>query len=333
MGNPLVSIIIPAYNCADYLAKTVESVQNQQYLFWELIIVDDGSTDKTVEVIEKLIESDSRIRLLKQPNGRQGKARNNGIRHAKGEWIAFLDSDDIWFPEKLKYQMEETLKENADLSFTDGYICLSNQMDSREHRFGVQKRSYKGEEAVQEFHLQNKIPTSSVLVKKQVLTDFGMFPEELEIQNCEDYLLWTLLIEKGCTFLSIQEALFLYRVHPNSSTWNELKLVVPMLKAILILPGKHAKNRRFQLHQVFLRYLTILIKENNLKSAPRKLIFKILREIHPGLRSFILSVSYLISQKLFISILLRSRKRLRQATEDLPQIFYQTNATINNNFS
>lgn len=110
MGNPLVSIIIPAYNCADYLAKTVESVQNQQYLFWELVIVNDGSTDKTLEVIEKLIESDSRIRLLKQPNGRQGKARNNGIKQAKGEWIAFLDADDIWPANKLSFQLRKHWK-------------------------------------------------------------------------------------------------------------------------------------------------------------------------------------------------------------------------------
>jgi teichuronic acid biosynthesis glycosyltransferase TuaG len=327
MENPIVSIVIPAYNCADYLETTVKSVQIQHYTSWELIIIDDGSTDNTVDVVKKLSETDSRIRLFKQANGRQGKARNNGIKNAKGEWIAFLDSDDIWFPEKLKYQLDETLRVNADLSFTDGYICLSNQMDSREHRFGVQKRIYKGDEAVQEFHLQNKIPTSSVLVRKQALLDFGMFPEELEIQNCEDYLLWTNLLVKGCTFLSIPEATFLYRVHQGSSTWDELKLTVPMMKAILILPGKHLFNRRVQLHQVYLRYLTVMIKENKLNEAPSSLMFKILRQIHPGIRSLILSLSWVLSKKLFISILLRSRKKLGQINEDLPQYLNQTNAT------
>jgi teichuronic acid biosynthesis glycosyltransferase TuaG len=327
MENPLVSIIIPAYNCADYLETTIRSVQNQLYTSWELIIIDDGSIDNTIQVIEKLIESDSRIRLIKQANGRQGKARNTGIKDAKAEWIAFLDSDDIWFPEKLKIQLEETIKDNYDLSFTDGFICLSNQMELREFQFGVEKRVYKGNEAVQEFHKQNKIPTSSVLVKKQVLLDYGMFPEDLEIQNCEDYLLWTKLLDKGCTFIGIPKALFLYRVHSGSSTWQELKLVVPLLKAILILPGKHLTNRRSQLHQVYLRYLTIMIKEHNLRNAPRSLMFQILREIHPGLRSVILSLSWIISEKLFISLLLRSRKKLGQINEDLPQYLNQTNAT------
>ncbi len=328
MENPIVSIIIPAYNCADYLETTVQSIQIQDYSSWELIIVDDGSTDITLEVVEKLSASDSRIRLIKQANGRQGKARNTGIKLAKGVWIAFLDSDDIWLPGKLKFQLEETIKGNYDLSFTDGFICLSNQMDLREHRFGVQNKVYQGEEAVQEFHAQNKIPTSSVLVKKEVLFSKGMFPEELEIQNCEDYLLWTLLLEKGCSFLSISEALILYRVHPGSSTWQELKLVIPMLKAILILPGKHAINRRIHLQQVYLRYLTVIIKENNLKSAPSPLMFKILREIHPGIRGISLCFSWVISKKLFISSLLRSRKKLGQINEDPPQYLNQTNATL-----
>lgn len=84
-----------------------------------------------------------------------------------------------------------------DLSFTDGFICLGNNMNLREFRFGVTDRFYQGNKAILEFHEQNRIPTSTVLVKKSVLLEVGGFSEKLAIQNCEDYLLWVTLLTKG----------------------------------------------------------------------------------------------------------------------------------------
>ena len=91
-----------------------------QKIHWEIIIIDDGSTDNTPSLIDQIAESDNRIFSFHQKNGRQGAARNNGISHAQGEWIAFLDADDLWPENKLSLQLSKTLETNVDLSFTDG---------------------------------------------------------------------------------------------------------------------------------------------------------------------------------------------------------------------
>lgn len=102
----LVSIVMPSYNTAKYITETVESVLRQTYPFWELIIVDDCSTDETDKLVKPYL-ADARVRYLKN-NHNSGAAvsRNHALREAKGKWIAFLDSDDIWLPEKLEKQIE-----------------------------------------------------------------------------------------------------------------------------------------------------------------------------------------------------------------------------------
>ena len=189
----LISIIIPAFNCENYLSEAIKSIQNQSYPHWE-IIIDDGSTDNTPPLIDQIAKSDNRIFSFHQKNGRQGVARNNGISHARGEWIAFIDADDVWPHNKLSIQLKKPLDANVDLSFTDGFICLRNNMELREYRFGVIDKIYQGHQAIIAFHQQNRIPTSSVLVKKSALIEVGGFPEKLDVQNCEDYLLWVKIL-------------------------------------------------------------------------------------------------------------------------------------------
>ena len=103
--NDLVSVIMPSYNTASYIEETVRSVLNQTYTNWELIIVDDCSTDNTDEILDKI--SDDRIRIYKnKKNAGAAVSRNRALREAKGRWIAFLDSDDFWFPDKLEKQLQ-----------------------------------------------------------------------------------------------------------------------------------------------------------------------------------------------------------------------------------
>ena len=106
MQNTLVSIITPTYNCAKFIEETIRSVQAQTYLNWEMIISDDCSTDNTREIIAPYLESDSRIKYIcNDKNSGAAITRNNALRQAKGRWIAFLDSDDLWLPEKLEKQI------------------------------------------------------------------------------------------------------------------------------------------------------------------------------------------------------------------------------------
>src|SRR5688572_9571182 len=104
-GTPRVSVITPAYNAARFLRDTIASVRSQTTSDWELIIVDDGSTDETVAIVERYALEDPRIRLLRQANAGPSAARNHGMRAARGPFFAFLDSDDQWLPQFLEHQL------------------------------------------------------------------------------------------------------------------------------------------------------------------------------------------------------------------------------------
>ena len=108
MAEPLVSVIIPSFNAEDTIQDTVNSVLNQSYKNIEIIIIDDHSTDKTVEIIEEISKANSKVQfyVLTENFGGPAKPRNLGIEQSKGEYLAFLDADDIWHPEKLKIQLE-----------------------------------------------------------------------------------------------------------------------------------------------------------------------------------------------------------------------------------
>lgn len=116
----LVSIITPNWNCAKYISETIRSVQAQTYQNWEIIIVDDCSTDNSCEVVKYLMEADARIRLLKNPkNSGAAVSRNYALREAKGKWIAYLDSDDLWAADKLEKQLRFMVENGYKFSYTE----------------------------------------------------------------------------------------------------------------------------------------------------------------------------------------------------------------------
>lgn len=122
--NELVSVIMPSYNTVDYISDSIKSVLAQTYKNWELVIVDDCSTDNSVDVIKSF--EDSRIKLLyNEKNSGAAISRNYALREAKGKWIAFLDSDDIWEPKKLEKQIEFMKENGYAFTFTDYRICLN----------------------------------------------------------------------------------------------------------------------------------------------------------------------------------------------------------------
>ena len=112
---PNVSVIIPAYNAEAYIAETVQSALDQTYRDFEIIVVDDGSTDRTAECLEPFGD---KVRVLRQPNGGVAQARNNGVKASSGAWLAFLDADDLWLPRKIERQLAFS---TAPMTFTDRY--------------------------------------------------------------------------------------------------------------------------------------------------------------------------------------------------------------------
>jgi teichuronic acid biosynthesis glycosyltransferase TuaG len=307
MYQPFISVIIPTFNSAKYISETIRSVQAQDWHELEIIIMDDGSSDNTLSLVRNLAKEDSRIKVYQQENGKPAKARNNAVRKAKGDWIAFLDSDDIWLPGKLRLQYQKTIEANVDLSFTDGYICLNNDMSLRHHRFGVTSTQYEGEKGMQAFQAQNRIPTSSVFMKKSVFYQYGFMPEYPEYpMYSEDYLFWVQLLDKGAKLLGINEALFLYRVHSESTIGEEIRLMPNLLNVLLLLPGERNAIWKNHLEKSFVKYI-FLLNDSNAIHDLKPNIKPVCSALYGRFNALIASRLWSISPRLFLSYFWRIR--------------------------
>lgn len=231
INTPVVSVIMPAYNASNYIQESINSVIAQTYSNWELIIVDDGSTDGTSSIIANNSNQDNRIKSFYQENGKQGKARNLGIANARGKYIAFLDADDFWAPEKLEIQLHEIKEKNVDLVFSDSYIFSNSNIYDRSEKMNTLNTTLKGFEAFKLFLEGNRIPTLTVLVKKEKLHLVNGFTEKKEIPLAEDYHLWLKMIINGCVFYGSDKTLAFYRVHNESSTSQD-KLATKQLPEV-----------------------------------------------------------------------------------------------------
>lgn len=220
MERVIVSIIMPAFNVENFISESIESVIAQTITDWELIIIDDGSTDATAEKIKFFIEKDRRIQYYFQQNGRQGKARNRGISLSRGKFIAFLDADDLWDPKKLEIQLIQMESANADLIFSDCSLIDENSNVTRES-IGILEKEYYGQNSLIEFFHKNRASTLTVLCKRECLIKVGGFSEAPAIQNAEDYHLWMKLLLSGCFLKSYKCVLAAYREHASQTTSDD----------------------------------------------------------------------------------------------------------------
>ncbi|MDD3013674.1 MAG: glycosyltransferase [Candidatus Gastranaerophilales bacterium] len=183
----LVSVVIPTYNSEKYLTNTINSVLNQTYQNFEIIIIDDGSIDKTKELVEKI--NNPKIRYFYQNNAGASAARNNGINHANGELIAFLDADDEWMPVKLAKQVD-ILKRNDSIGMT--FCSLEMIYEAIDFGYIRKYRNYKDHKDLFKRlltqMLDNIISPSTVLLKKSLLDQVGYFNPK--IKTAEDRDLW-----------------------------------------------------------------------------------------------------------------------------------------------
>tara|TARA_Y100000590_G_scaffold341642_1_gene389878 strand:+ start:93 stop:914 length:822 start_codon:yes stop_codon:yes gene_type:complete len=182
-----VSVIIPTYNRRLFLSKAIDSVLNQTYQDLELIIIDDGSSDKSIEYIKKKY---GKIKVLKQYNKGVSSARNKGIKVASNNWIAFLDSDDRWDPKKIEKQINYLI-ENPKFK-----ICHTDEIWIRN---GVRVNQHKKHKKYGGFIFKKcidlcRISPSSVIIHKDVFKKIGLFNEKLPV--CEDYDLWLRITAK-----------------------------------------------------------------------------------------------------------------------------------------
>lgn len=211
----MITIITPAYNAEKYISETIQSVLNQTYQDWEMIIVDDCSTDNTSVIVQKYVEKDSRIRLIRAPiNGGVAKARNIGLEHAKGEYIAFVDSDDLWIPEKLDKQISFMKKKDCVISYTN--FRKFNTLDGSLGK--IIKCPNKMEPS--DILKNTAIGCLTVMVNKLKSGEFYMPPLDHTEDNCTWY---NILKKTDETAYNLGEVLSLYREGNASMTKNKRK--------------------------------------------------------------------------------------------------------------
>lgn len=210
----LVSIIMPNYNSEKYLEEAIKSVINQTYKNWELVIADDCSTDRSVEVIKQF--NDERIKLLSTgKNAGAAVARNKAIDNAKGKWIAFLDSDDLWNPEKLEKQLAFMTNKNVPFSFTHYYF---DRNDGNLSEFAPKKDEYSYKDILKHCY----IGCSTVIYNVDTL---GKVYMPVEAEKREDFGCWLSILKRGYSAVCLHELLTTNKEHQDSVSHDKIKMV------------------------------------------------------------------------------------------------------------
>lgn len=214
-SSALVSIITPSYNCADYIGDTIEAVQNQSFKNWEMLITDDCSSDNSVSIIEEYAEQDDRVKLFRlNNNSGAGAARNNSITEAKGRYIAFCDSDDLWHPEKLEKQLSFMQEKDAAFVYGSYYEC-----DERLNRTGIvrvpEKLSFKEEKHV------NQVGTVTAIYDTQKVGKQYM----PLIRKSQDWALWLKILKICKVGYGYQDPCADYRMRPYSNSSDKKRMI------------------------------------------------------------------------------------------------------------
>ena len=235
-SNPVVSVIVPAHNYGHFIGAALDSLAAQTFENWECIVVDDGSTDNTSEVIQAYAEKDDRVRYLHQQNARQAVARNNGVRNSAGKYFQFLDADDLIERRKLERQVEY-LERHPDVDIVYGdtrFFSSENPSELLYSMWGENKPwqpgiSGRGAEVLLPLVQLNTIPINSALTRRSIVERVGPFDEELP--PVEDWDFWLRCAEAGACFRfsDMDETRALVRSHPSSSSRSRLKFVSSIL--------------------------------------------------------------------------------------------------------
>ena len=216
MKEILVSIVVPVYNSEEFIKDTIKTVKEQTYQNWELLLVNDCSTDNSVEIIKKYEKEDKRIKLiLLEKNLGAAIARNTGIQHAKGKYIAFLDSDDLWEPQKLEKQIKFMEENEYDFTYTD-YEFADEEGNKLNKKVNVpSKITYK--QALK----NTTIFTSTVIFNVEKLgKELISMPN---VRRGQDTATWWKVLKTGVIAYGLNESLSLYRRSNNTLSSNKIK--------------------------------------------------------------------------------------------------------------
>ena len=249
--NNLISIVIPNYNSALYINQTLDSVLKQTYKYFEIIVVDDKSSDNSISLIEDYIKENPNINIklicLNDNYGMPAGPRNIGVESANGSWIAFLDCDDIWHPLKLELQMKALIDNNCSFCSSkmmnfkhSNEIVFDEIFNLKINRINFQKQL-----------LKNRTPTSSIVVKRDLMLKFK-FNESKEYFSAEDFDCWLKIHENIKNSIKINNTLLFYRIADGQISGNKFRM---FLKNYMVL-----KNYRFNNGEKFgfIRYYYLI---------------------------------------------------------------------------
>lgn len=216
MENPLVSIITPSFNSEKFIAETIKSIQNQTYSNWEMIIMDDCSTDNSFSIIKEMALNDNRIQFFRlEKNSGTGIARNLALSKSKGKYIAFVDSDDLWKPEKLKKQIDFLLKNKLPFTFTF-YECIDEEGKSVNKRVEAPRNlSYR------QLFFCNYVGNLTGIYDVDY---FGKIAIS-STRKRQDWMMWLTVLKKIKTAQPIPESLAYYRIRENSISASKTDLL------------------------------------------------------------------------------------------------------------
>lgn len=224
-NNSLVSVIIPAYNAEKYIRQAIESALSQTYANIEVLVVDDGSTDKTPEIVRKFADQDSRVVLLQQPNTGVAAARNSAIEKSKGEFIAPLDADDIWHPKKLERQIDCFAQSGKTVGLVYTWSVFLDE--NGQQMSYCQCAQVEGKVLVRLIFENSPGNSSCPLIRRRCLEEIGSYDchyKEQNAQGCEDWDLY-LRIAEQYEFRVVPECLVGYRQVIGSMSFNDALMV------------------------------------------------------------------------------------------------------------
>lgn len=213
-GFGRISIIMAAYNAEKTIEQAIYSVLCQTYPDFELLVVNDCSTDKTAALVAAIAEKDDRVRLISnEKNGGVSYTRKHGLEEARGEWIAILDSDDAWASEKLEKQIELQKKTNAELLFTGSAFMDADGRPINWYLHAPAEVTYR------QLLKQNVLSNSSALVRKELYAKYYAVGDGMH----EDFAIWLSILKEGRKAYGVDEPLLIYRLAKTSKSGNKIK--------------------------------------------------------------------------------------------------------------